>query len=169
MKLNGAIVCSNCEEIYSSQYEECPSCLGRHYWHLRDYVEPLFKFGGPHETVINKVQKEPQGISDSLTYHHNDAYLRSLDNTYGEHNPPAAHPVSISDCGRNPAGLEPAVTSLLGVGRILGEAISDLKKGRDRFKSSTLADLEAQVEQEGSAGSGKEPDRRGDNIEAVHA
>lgn len=154
MKLNGAIVCSNCEEIYSSQYEECPSCLGRHYWHLRDYVEPLFKFGGPHETVINKVQEESRRISDDLTYHHNDAYIRSLDTTYGEHDAPEAYPVSVGDCGRAPAGPVAKFGGLDYTSRVLGEAISRLKEICRRLDASPSSDMEAQMEQKAAHGPG---------------
>lgn len=154
MNLRAARVCSDCDEVFDPMHDECPACLGRHYWRLRDYVEPLFRLGGPRETVIDPLQKEPTRPADVLTYHHNPAYLRTLDVAYGEHDAQEAHTVTVGRCGRNPAGLEPAVTTLLGVSRVLGEALGSLKKGRDRLKSGSLAHLEAQVEQEGSHGSG---------------
>jgi hypothetical protein len=126
MNLRAARVCSDCDEVFDPMHDECPACLGRHYWRLRDYVEPLFRLGGPHETVINKVQKEPQGISDSLTYHHNDAYIRSLDTSYGKHDAQEAHTVTVGRCGRDPAGVEPAPRTLDYTGRVLGQAISRL-------------------------------------------
>jgi hypothetical protein len=153
MKLNQIQVCLDCEECYVGDF--CPKCGSGAYFYLRKYFPPMRKFGGHYEPVqvhINPVQERVQRIQGNPAVLPVNFAGDTIAGSIMDGDAQATHAVSISDCGRAPAGLEPAVTSLLGVGRILGEALGNLKKGRDRFKSSTLADLEAQVEQEGSAG-----------------
>ena len=154
MNLRAARVCSDCDEVFDPMHDECPACLGRHYWRLRDYVEPLFRLGGPRETVIDPLQKEPTRPADSLTYHHNAAYIRSLDTSYGEHDPQAPHPITVGQCGRNPSGVEPAPRTLDYTSRVLGQAISRLLQICRGLDASPSADMESQVEPEAAAGSG---------------
>jgi hypothetical protein len=156
MKLNNTQVCLDCEELYVG--DQCPKCCSLNYFYLRKYFEPLQRFGGHYEPVtvrvFNPLPENLQGIQGNITVNPDSFTADPACGEFVDDGPQATHAPTTGDCGRNPAGSVSQVGGLDRASRVLGQAISRLLESCRRLDASPSADMESQVEQEGSHGSG---------------
>ena len=171
MKLNNTQVCLDCEELYVG--DQCPKCCSLNYFYLRKYFEPLQRFGGHYEPVtvrvFNPLPANLRRIQGNITVNPDSFTADSACGEFVDDGPQATHAPTTGDCGRNPAGVGPAPSESGYQRGKLMEAVCNLLKGGYWTHASPSPNVEEKLYKDRVAGPAKEPDRRGDNIEAVHA
>jgi hypothetical protein len=169
MKLNQIQVCLDCEECYVGDF--CPKCGSGAYFYLRKYFPPMRKFGGHYEPVqvhINPVQERVQRIQGNPAVLPVNFAGDTIAGSIMDGDAQAAHPVSISDCGRAPAGPVAKAGGLDRTSRVLGEAISRLLKICRGLDASPSSDMGTSMDKKRIDEPGDEYIGRDENIKGLY-
>jgi len=64
MKVNNAVICLDCDEIFVG--EECPYCLSHTYYPLRKWLEPLHSIKEIKEKSVDKNQIKEDSFPNDI-------------------------------------------------------------------------------------------------------
>ena len=169
MKLRNVQVCLGCEECFVGDY--CTKCGDHHYFYIRAYFEPLFKFGGSHETVSIRNHGVSEKLPDIQTDPRDDA---ADDHSYPDHGnvpesiPQTPHTFTISQRTIDEAGFVAKFGGLDYTRRVLGQAISRLASICRGFDASPSSNMGTSMDKKRIDEPGDEYIGRDENIKGLY-
>lgn len=148
MKLRNVQVCLGCEECFVGDY--CTKCGDHHYFYIRAYFEPLFKFGGSHETVSIRnhgVSEKLPDIQTDLRNNDSHDHARPVNRDVAVVSSQATHPATISQRSIDEAGHVAKFGGFDHTGRIIMAAVGKIREIRNRAHANPPPDVASSVDE----------------------